>query len=129
VVLDGAHNPDAAAALAGSLPEVIDARPLVGVVAILDDKDAAGILSALLPRMTAVLFPRIANPRALPPPTLASLAAQLADVPARVVADPRDALEQARALAGREGAVLATGSLHLVADLVREDRSTRASML
>jgi dihydrofolate synthase/folylpolyglutamate synthase len=45
------------------------------------------------------------------------------------VADPRAALERARDLAGPEGAVIATGSIYLVADLVRERPAARASRL
>ena len=49
------------------------------VVSVLDDKDAAGMLRALLPHCEHVVFTRNANPRALPPATLASLCAQLGD--------------------------------------------------
>jgi dihydrofolate synthase/folylpolyglutamate synthase len=38
-------------------------------------------------------------------------------------------LERAKELAGPEGAVLATGSIYLIADLVREPGMARASML
>ena len=47
---------------------------VVAVVSILDDKDAAGMLAALLPACDAVVFTSSQNPRALPPPTLQSLA-------------------------------------------------------
>ena len=43
--------------------------------------------------------------------------------------DPRRALARARELAGPEGAVLATGSIYLVADLLRPPGARRASML
>ena len=43
------------------------------------------------------------------------------------MADPRAAVERARALAGPGGAVVATGSIYLVADLVREEGAARAS--
>jgi dihydrofolate synthase/folylpolyglutamate synthase len=46
-----------------------------------------------------------------------------------LVLDPRRALERARELAGREGAVLATGSIYLIADLVRTGASAKASTL
>ena len=70
------------------------------------------------------------NPRALPPATLMSLAEKLAPaVPAEAAADPRAALERARAVAGPGGAVLATGSIYLIADLLREDPDARASTL
>ena len=130
VLLDGAHNTDGARALAESLPEVIGARrPLIGVVSILDDKDAAGMLAMLLPRCEAFVFTSSQNPRALPPPTLLSLCSQLGGPPSEIVPDPQRALERARALAGTDGAVLATGSLYLIADLLRPSSSVRASVL
>ena len=69
------------------------------------------------------------NPRALPPPTLESLAGQLGGPPAEVIRDPRAALERARELAGPDGLVVATGSIYLVADLLRPAGAGRASML
>jgi dihydrofolate synthase/folylpolyglutamate synthase len=128
-VLDGAHNPSGMAALVDALPDAVGERDLVAVVSILDDKDAAGMLRALLPRCSQAVFCASRNPRALPPATLASLAAQLSGPPAEVVADPATALQRARELAGPDGAVLATGSIYLVADLVSGSRERRASAL
>ena len=129
-LLDGAHNPDGVAALAESLPEVLaSGQRLVAVVSILDDKDAAGMLAALLPACERVVFTASRNPRALPPPTLQSLTRQLRETPSEVVPDPRDALARARELAGTTGAALATGSIYLVADLLRPAAQGSVSML
>jgi dihydrofolate synthase/folylpolyglutamate synthase len=130
VVLDGAHNRDGARALVEALPEVIGRRrPLVAVVSILDDKDAAGMLATLLPQCDAVVFTSSQNPRALPPPTLLSLSGQLAGPPGEVVPEPWPAVQRARELAGPAGAVLATGSIYLIADLLRPQSAVRASRL
>jgi len=128
-ILDGAHNPSGARAVAEALPEVVGGRPLVGVFAVLDDKDAAAMLEALLPLCAQAVFTRCANPRALSPATLESLASKLGGPPSETVADPRAALGRARELAGPDGAVLATGSIYLVADLVRDEAVARASTL
>jgi dihydrofolate synthase / folylpolyglutamate synthase len=129
-VVDGAHNLDAVSALAESLPELLGGHDrLVAVVSILDDKDAAGMLATLLPACDAIVLTSSQNPRALPPPTLQSLARQLGGPPSVLVRDPRAALAQARELAGPTGVVLATGSLYLVADLLAPARGRRASML
>jgi dihydrofolate synthase / folylpolyglutamate synthase len=126
---DGAHNPAGAAALAEALPDLVgERRPRVCVISVLEDKDAAEILRALLPSFDAAVFTRCANPRALSPATLESLAAQVGGPPAETVADPRAAVEHARALATPAGAVVATGSIYLIADLHRE-RAARASTL
>jgi dihydrofolate synthase/folylpolyglutamate synthase len=127
---DGAHNPAGAQALAAALPEVVgDRTPLVLVVSVLEDKAAADMLAPLLPLADHVVFTHCANPRALSPATLLSLAEQLDGPAAEIVADPLAAVERARELAGAAGAVLATGSIYLIADLVRDRGDTRASAL
>jgi len=126
-VVDGAHNPSGVAALVASLPAGATGS-LVAVVSILDDKDAAGMLRALLPACRAVVFTSNPNPRALPPATLESLARQLGfSEDAEVVGDPERALDRARGLAGPGGMVLATGSIYLVAGLAGVRRA-RAQM-
>jgi dihydrofolate synthase/folylpolyglutamate synthase len=128
-IVDGAHNPSGIAALVASLPDAGAAEPLVAVVSILDDKDAAGMLQALLPACRAVVFTSNANPRALPPATLQSLARQLEFTgETEVVGDPERALERARTIAGPGGVVLATGSIYLVAGLADARRTARARM-
>jgi len=128
--IDGAHNPAGAEALAGSLPDVFgERRPRVGVISILDDKDAAAMLAVLLPVFDRLVLTRCANPRALSPGTLASLAQQLDGPESETVAEPRRALGRARERAGPDGAVAATGSIYLVADLVRQAGAARASTL
>jgi dihydrofolate synthase/folylpolyglutamate synthase len=130
VLLDGAHNPDGMAALAEALPEVVGRRrPVVAVISILDDKDAATMLATLLPECDAVIFTSSQNPRALPPPTLLSLAGQLSGPPAQIVPDAHDAVERARELAGSSGAVVVSGSIYLIADVLRPKAQHRASML
>ena len=117
------------AALAAALPDVVGERPLVAVVSVLDDKDAAGMLRALVGKCRAMVLTASRNPRALPPATLASLAEQLGGPPTEVVRNPHAAVRRARELAGTGGAVLATGSIYLVADLVGEAAGRRASAL
>ncbi len=91
------------------------------------------MLRALLPRLAGAVFCRSGNPRALSPATLASLTAQLGGAASEmdpiVEPDPHRAVERARDLAGPEGAVLATGSIYLIADLVRRCDGARASIL
>ena len=117
---DGAHNPAGAEALARALPELVgERRPVVLVASVLDDKDAAGMLGALLPAFDRAVFTRCANPRALSPGTLDSLAAKLGGPPSETVAGAQAAVARAREIAGPGGAVVVTGSIYLIADLVR----------
>ena len=100
-ILDGAHNPAGMAALAAALPR--RRRRPAGWSPwsrVLDDKDAAGMLRALLGKCRAVVFTASRNPRALPPATLASLAEQLGGPPTELVRDPHAAV-RARARARR----------------------------
>jgi dihydrofolate synthase / folylpolyglutamate synthase len=129
-VYDGAHNPAGAHALAESLDEILgDRRPRVAVIGVLEDKDAASMLAELLPQVDHTVFTRSQNPRSLSPATLASLAEKLGGPPWETVSDPAAAVRHARSLAGSGGAVLATGSIYVVADLVRGQTGVRASSL
>jgi dihydrofolate synthase/folylpolyglutamate synthase len=120
-VLDGAHNPDAAAALVASLPAVLGGRSLGLVLGVLDDKDAVGMLRVLLGACERAWFTAPASSRALPPAALESLARQLGFERVVCAPEPACALEGARTWAlERSGAVLATGSVYLVGDLIAE---------
>jgi dihydrofolate synthase/folylpolyglutamate synthase len=128
-VIDGAHNPAGMAALARSLRSFAGDRRLVGCVSVLDDKDAAGMLRELLPLCAEMVFTTSANPRALPAATLQSLSRQLGGPPAHTVGEPRRALREAREAAGPDGVVVATGSIYLIADLLRPEGARGRSML
>jgi dihydrofolate synthase/folylpolyglutamate synthase len=76
------------------------------------------------------VFTRSANPRSLSPATLAGLAGQIGGAATfECVSDPGEAVARAAELAGVDGAVIATGSIYLIADLVRERSVARASRL
>jgi dihydrofolate synthase/folylpolyglutamate synthase len=121
VILDGAHNPAGAAALAAALEESFTFERLVAVVAVLDDKDAAGLLEALEPVVSSVVVSQNGSPRALSADALAAVAVEvLGD--ARVEVAPRldDAIEAAVTtaeddLVGGSG-VLVTGSIVTVGE-------------
>jgi dihydrofolate synthase/folylpolyglutamate synthase len=118
-VLDGAHNPEAVDALVQALPELVGERPLALVLGVLEDKDAASMLSSLLRKCERAWFTAPPSARALSPAALQSLARQLGFE--QVVCEPRPAkaLEQAQRWAReRGGAVLATGSVYLVGELL-----------
>jgi dihydrofolate synthase / folylpolyglutamate synthase len=132
-VLDGAHNPDAAKALAESLVEFFQgfggrwsaggkSRPqLALVMGVLDDKDAAAMLAALLPLCERAWFTAPPSSRALSPAALRSLARQRGFDEAECEPNPRRALGLAQEWARAQspgGTVLATGSIYLVGDLL-----------
>jgi len=118
-IIDGAHNTAGIHAMLRGLPALAGGRPLVAVLSVLDDKDAAGMLDALAPHVGRAIFTRSTNRSALPPAVLESLWRQVGGREAEIVADPVAAFERAREAAGAGGAVLATGSIYLLSDLVR----------
>jgi dihydrofolate synthase / folylpolyglutamate synthase len=120
-VLDGAHNPDAATALVQALPELTAGRALGLVLGVLEDKDAVAMLQALLPSCSRAWFTAPPSPRALPPATLQSLARQLGYREAACEPQPARALAEAQQWARAQrppGAVLVTGSVYLVGDML-----------
>jgi dihydrofolate synthase/folylpolyglutamate synthase len=129
-VLDGAHNPDAARALVQSLRELLRGRPLALVMGVLEDKDAASMLAALLPLCARAWFTAPPSSRALSPAALQSLARQRGFEAAVCEPHPGRALELAqewaRAQPGEGAVALATGSIYLVGDLLAHLAERRA---
>jgi dihydrofolate synthase / folylpolyglutamate synthase len=105
VFLDAAHNPAGAAALADALTTEFDFRYLVAVVAVMADKDVAGILEALAPAFEQIVVTHNGSPRGLDVDTLTDAAVERLG-PERVVraATLPDAIETATALVEEAGA-------------------------
>jgi dihydrofolate synthase / folylpolyglutamate synthase len=116
VVLDGAHNPEAARALATALPEAFTWERLHLVVGVLDTKDVDGILTPLVPASTRGYACANQNPKSVSPDRLADAcrAAGIADV--EVYPSVASALDAAHAAAEENDLILVTGSLYTVAD-------------
>jgi dihydrofolate synthase/folylpolyglutamate synthase len=122
VVLDAAHNPHGARATAAALTEAFAFNPLVGVVAVMADKDARGLLEVFEEVMNEVVVTTVASTsRGMPAEELGELAAEVFGAE-RVTVAPRldDALEAAVGRAESEGAgtpgVVVTGSVVLVGE-------------
>ena len=111
LVLDGAHNPAGARALAASLEAYFGDTPMTLIFGVLRDKDAAGILQPLLGRARRVILTASASPRAAAPADLHALVP--ASLPVEVAPTVAEAL--ALAEAGPAAAlVCVAGSLALV---------------
>jgi dihydrofolate synthase/folylpolyglutamate synthase len=89
---------------------------VVGVVALLADKDADGVLRALAPVLDEVVACATGSERALPADRLLA-AARAAGLDGEAVDDPEQAHARARYRAGSDGAVVICGSLTLLAAL------------
>lgn len=114
LVLDAAHNPAGARALAASLREYFPGEPLTLVMGILRDKDAAGILDPLTPLARRLILTRAANPRAEAPETLRRLVSPTVPV-VETAASVAEALAMATAVPATS-LVCVAGSVALVGE-------------
>ena len=96
VIVDAAHNPHGARALAAAIADGFEFSSLVGVVGVLADKDARGVLQGLEPVLSEVIVTRSSSPRATDVDTLAAIAVEVFGAErVEVVARLADALDTA----------------------------------
>ena len=116
-LLDGAHNPQAAHALAAAL-RGLDAAPTTLIFGAAADKDLTGLVSALAPVVSQVIVTRAAlSPRAASPETLAELWTPYAPQSVYVADNPAEALAEALVHTAPGAVVVVAGSLYLVGEL------------
>ena len=137
IVLDAAHNPHGAAAVADALEDSFTFSPLIGVVGVMADKDYEGVLAALEPVMAAVVCTQNSTRRAMPAEELAEVARGIFGIDrVHVARRLDDAIDQAATLAEAggvfgeaigSGGVLVTGSVITVGEARRmlKPRSSR----
>ena len=129
ILLDAAHNPHGATAVADAIEDSFLLNPLIGVVGVMGDKDHEGVLAALEPVLAAVVCTQARTQRALPAEELAEVARGIFGID-RVYVAPRleDAIDQAATLAEEggvfgeaigSGGVLVTGSVVTVGEARR----------
>jgi dihydrofolate synthase/folylpolyglutamate synthase len=111
IVVDAAHNPVAARALAAALKTLPRAARRILVFGASADKDVRGMLRALAPAADLVVLTRAEHPRAADPEALARLAR-----PALIARSVPEALATARALAGPADEVVVTGSFYVAGE-------------
>lgn len=115
-VLDIAHNPAAAEALAGIFQEIYSGRPAVVVAGMSADKDHRSYLQALQPIAMGLIATEAPNVRALPVGVMARTAEDLG-MWTRAVPHVREAVSVGRQMAASRGApVLITGSFFVVGE-------------
>ena len=128
IVLDAAHNPHGAEATAAALEDSFAFDPLIGVLGVMSDKDADGVLAAFEPHLAHVVCTQNATDRAMPADVLAVTAREIyGDDRVTVVPRLADAIDAATTLAESgsgsgsigSGAVLVTGSVVTVGEARR----------
>ena len=116
ILLDGGHNPGCAAALREVLTRYLSGKKLVAVMGMMADKDSRAALSILAPLFSAVRTLQPENPRSLSAEELAEEAAVWCS-DSRPCTNHAQALQEAKKLAGKEGAVIVCGSFYLAAEV------------
>ena len=121
VLIDAAHNPHGAHALAAALAKYFSFQELVLVMGILEDKDAHGIVDELAPLATRIHVTQSHSDRAIPADELGERVGEWAHEAQRLEFDTLDAaLAEARewAAAAPGRAVLVTGSITLIGEAI-----------
>ena len=130
VIVDAAHNPAGMTATADAVKEAFSFSRLIGVLAIMADKDVEGILEPLEPLLDEIVVTRNSSPRSLEPAHLSDIARQIfGEDRVHEAARLDDAIVQAVGLAevGGESSgvgVLVTGSVVTSGDAVHLLRGT-----
>ncbi|WP_084626974.1 bifunctional folylpolyglutamate synthase/dihydrofolate synthase [Pseudoclavibacter soli] len=120
VIIDAAHNPHGARALARGLTENFDFDRTIGVIGVLSDKDAEGLLTELEGALDEVIITASHSPRARDADELAALAVEVFGAEnVQVVDDVAEALEEARYIArqGEHSGIVATGSITVIGEV------------
>ena len=114
VIVDGAHNAPAAAALAESLQELFPGRKLTFVVGVLNDKDLAAIADSLGPLAAKVVATRAKTPRAFEPGEIRR--AFEGHAPVDIVPELREAVAKAIGSAAKEDVIVVAGSIYVAGE-------------
>ncbi len=115
VILDGAHNFNAARNLARFLSENLAGRNITLVVGILDDKPYKAMLKSLLPFCSRAILTAPKIDRALPPETLLAVAQQIV-AETTIVPDVDSAVQHAVETASPDDVICIAGSLYVVGE-------------
>ena len=115
ILVDAAHNPHGVSASVAAIGEAFDFRRLVAVVAVMSDKDVAGILERLEPIVDEIVVTQNSSDRAVAADELAAAAVEIFGAD-RVSVEPRldDAIETGVRLAEDTGDDLLSGTGVLV---------------
>ena len=120
LILDVAHNPHAAGALAQNLANMPPSHKTFALFAMLKDKDRAGVVRALKDQVDTWLVAGIAAPRGATATEMAQvLEAEGVNGVVQTFATVSDALRHACNEAGENDRIVAFGSFYTVAEVMR----------
>ena len=115
-IIDGGHNPQCIEALVKNIDDYLSDRRVIALTGVLADKDYGEMFRPVMDRVDCFVCITPDNPRRLPAQELAD---HLRKAGAKAVACETvdEAVETAKDLAGRDGAVLCFGSLYSIGDI------------
>jgi dihydrofolate synthase/folylpolyglutamate synthase len=119
IIVDGAHNPDAAKALSDSVKTLFPDKKIILIAGIMDDKDIKGILDPLVHISGYIILTRPKYERSALPEKLYSHLMDFKDITAPVMIAPSvyEALELAKKLYRKDNIILATGSFYTAGEV------------
>ena len=118
-ILDAAHNPDGARSLARALRDSFELPRTVAILSILEEKDAHGFFEELRQApIDHIVVTKSTSPRAMDISNLTNLAREYFN---SVTNAPNVffALEEAKKIVAKDGAIVITGSITLVGDAMK----------
>lgn len=115
--LDGAHNPEGAAALAAFLAKQATYRRLYLLVSVMEDKVVEQVLRPLVPLADGVVVTQADQPRAMKAKRLAELVRSFTSAEVETAETPEEGLDRLKQRASADDLILVTGSLFLVSDI------------
>ena len=119
-ILDAAHNPGGAESLARAMKKTFGAPKTIAVISILGDKDAHSLLQALDTTADTFVVTQSTSPRAIEVTELEKIAKEIfGESRVRSAETPYRALELAKELVAENGAIVVTGSITLVGDVLK----------
>ena len=119
IIIDGAHNIDAAFKLRETLDSYFTNKAITYIMGVLKDKEYDKILDIMLPKTNQVVTITPDNSRALDGRELAKLI-EARGIPAYYAASVKEALEKAIVLAGNDSTILCFGSLYYLGQVIKD---------
>jgi dihydrofolate synthase/folylpolyglutamate synthase len=116
VILDGAHNLQAARVLGKYLASALKDKKLTLVLGILDDKPYEKMLETLVPCAQNIIITKAEIDRSLEPVVLKKAAQQLTQCPVTIIEDVKEAVTHAIKASNAEDAVCIAGSLYVAGE-------------
>lgn len=124
-IVDGGHNPQCLYALAENTALYLKDRDITALTGVMADKDYTDMYAAMAPYISRFVTVTPDNPRSLAGEKLAALLTERFGKPAKAVESVEQGVQEAMAQAGKDGVVLAFGSLYMTGTIRETVRKSK----